>query len=384
MRRNEYLQYALKRIERIGIIGGGLAGLTAALHLSKAGFEVLLFEKERYPKHKVCGEYISNEILPYWTTLGVNPFEWGAVPITNFEFTTVQGEPIEAELPLGGFSISRYLLDFNLMAAAKKAGVRIVQEQVQSVEKNNEIFSLQTLLGNEYEVNLVIGSYGKRSNLDKALHRKFITLKTPWLAVKGHYSGSVNSNTVSLHNFDGGYCGISSVEKNRINVCYITHLDAFKERSNLENFQEDVLERNPKLKAFFKEATPLFEKPLTISQISFDQKKVVENHIFMCGDSAGLIHPLCGNGMAMAVRGAQLLSEHIIKFDTGNWSRSQLERNYEKSWKKEFNSRLRIGSALQTLFQNRLATRYSFKLMQNFPFLLKYIIKATHGKPVKN
>ena len=73
MRRNEYLQYALKRIERIGIIGGGLAGLTAALHLSKAGFEVLLFEKERYPKHKVCGEYISNEILPYWTALGVNP-----------------------------------------------------------------------------------------------------------------------------------------------------------------------------------------------------------------------------------------------------------------------------------------------------------------------
>ncbi|RZK61067.1 MAG: FAD-dependent oxidoreductase, partial [Pedobacter sp.] len=54
------------------IIGGGLAGLTASLHLNKLGFDVTLIEKSTYPQHKVCGEYISNEVLPYFNWLGID------------------------------------------------------------------------------------------------------------------------------------------------------------------------------------------------------------------------------------------------------------------------------------------------------------------------
>ena len=70
------------------IIGGGLAGLTSAIHLAKANYNVLLFEKNAYPKHKVCGEYVSNEVLPYLNYLGFNPFEFGAKRIREFELTT--------------------------------------------------------------------------------------------------------------------------------------------------------------------------------------------------------------------------------------------------------------------------------------------------------
>ena len=372
---------ALKKNLEIAIIGGGLAGLTAGLHLGNAGFDIQIFEKNTYPKHKVCGEYISNEILPYWTKLNIDPFKWGAVPISNFEFTTATGQPLSVELPLGGFGISRYTLDFNLAAEAKKAGIKFVNAQVESLKFKEKVFEIKTLSGEVYFSDLVIGSFGKRSNLDISLSRKFINKKTPWLGVKGHYKANIPKDTVSLHNFRGGYCGISSVENDEVNVCYLTHLNAFKNEGNLKGFQKNILEQNPNLKSFFAEAEPIFDKPLTISQISFESKKPVENHILMCGDSAGLIHPLCGNGMAMAIVGAKILSECIIESANTHKSRAELEQLYTAKWKREFNSRLRAGRVLQGLLRNETATHYGLQALRKFPFLMKQVIKSTHGKP---
>ena len=375
-----YLDTALKEDLKIAVIGGGLAGLTAALHLRKAGYDIQLFEKEELPRHKVCGEYISNEILPYWSKLGIDPFLWGAVPITGFEFTTAQGKALATALPLGGFGISRYTLDFNILGLVKNAGCRLLREQVTAINFNQNAFEIHTLSGKHSHADLVIGAFGKRSNLDISLSRKFMSSKTPWLGVKGHYQADIEKNKVSLHNFEGGYCGISRVENNRVNVCYLTHLDAFKTAGNLQGFQKQVLEKNPHLHNFFAEAEPLFEKPLSISQVSFQPKNLVENHVLMCGDSAGLIHPLCGNGMAMAVVGAKILSECIIAATSSTQTRAQLEQEYATRWNREFKSRLRAGRMLQRLLQNQTATRFSLAALRKFPFLMKQIVQTTHGK----
>src|SRR4051812_41024591 len=93
------------------IIGGGLAGLTAALHLQKAGLNVVLIEKNAYPNHKVCGEYISNEVLPYLKWLGVDVESLNPTHINKLHLTTQSGKSTYATLPLGGFGISRYTLD---------------------------------------------------------------------------------------------------------------------------------------------------------------------------------------------------------------------------------------------------------------------------------
>ncbi|MEH6408371.1 MAG: FAD-dependent oxidoreductase, partial [Leeuwenhoekiella sp.] len=122
----------------------------------------------------------------------------------------------------------------------------------------------------------------------------------------------------------------------------------------------------------------------TISQISFDNKERVHNHILMCGDSASLIHPLCGNGMAMAIIGAKMVSEQIENFfDINGISRKQMELQYEKNWNLHFNKRLRAGRMLQQLLSNEKATDFSLKFLKHTPFLMKQIINATHGKAVK-
>ncbi|MBZ4035478.1 NAD(P)/FAD-dependent oxidoreductase [Flavobacterium sp. 17A] len=364
------------------IIGGGLAGLASAIHLSKNGLKVTLLEKNDYPKHKVCGEYISNEILPYLKWLDADVSVLNPSLINNFEFTTENGKTAQTKLPLGGFGISRYTLDHFLFENAIKNGCIIINENVSEVSFENNLFTVKTP-ENTFSAKMVLGAYGKRSNIDQQLDRKFILKKSPWLAVKGHYYGNFNPNLVALHNFQGGYCGVSTVENNIINICYLADYDTFKNYKNIEEYQKKVLYKNKNLKAIFENSTPLFDKPLTISQISFDKKKPVENHILMIGDTAGLIHPMCGNGMAMAIHSAKIASELIIDFYNGNIvSREALEKKYASQWKKQFSKRLFFGRLLAKALMHKNFTFFMTHVAASFPSLLSTIIKQTHGDPV--
>ena len=366
------------------VIGGGLAGLTSAIHLAKAKFKVLLIEKNSYPKHKVCGEYVSNEVLPYLNYLGFNPFEFGAKQISNFELTTHNNKSIKANLPLGGFGMSRYQMDFQLYKLALKNGVEVLQDAVTDVNFEANRFHVETKSSETIQSKIVIGAFGKRSNLDIKFQRKFITKKSPYLGVKVHVSGDFPEDKVALHNFKGGYCGVSKVENNHINLCYITDFEAFKKYKDIDAFQKDVLFKNLALKAIFKNSDSQFDQPLTISQISFETKRPVENHIIMCGDTAGMIHPLCGNGMGMAIRSAQLASQLIIDYLQGKIeTRETLENQYAKRWIKTFSLRLKAGHIIAYLFRQDWLAPKLLRLLSCFPFLIPQIIKMTHGKMMK-
>lgn len=364
------------------IIGGGLAGLTAAIHLSQKNLKVILIEKSPYPRHKVCGEYISNEILPYLRSLGVDVSELNPTKISKFEFTSTTGKTAKAELPLGGFGISRYVLDAFLYQKAVSVNCTIIKENVTDVSFSNDIFNVTTA-NQILTAKIVLGAFGKRSNVDQVLDRNFFHKKSPWLAVKAHYCGNLDNDFVALHNFNGGYCGVSKVENNIINLCYLADYATFKQYKNIEDYQQNVLYKNKHLKSVFENSTLLFDKPLTISQISFDKKQPIENHIIMIGDTAGLIHPLCGNGMAMAIHSAKIASELILTYYADkSISRDQLERNYKKEWKKHFGKRIFMGRILARILTNKTITNMFVSLVASYPKILPEIIKQTHGKPI--
>ena len=291
------------------IIGGGLAGLTAAIHLSKLGLQVTVIEKNSYPKHKVCGEYISNEVVPYLNWLDLNLEDLKPTHLTKLEFSSANGKTIKSILPLGGFGISRFTLDENLYKKALDNGCTIVQDQVENILFEDNKFIITTTNSAVLRSEMVIGAFGKRSNVDQKMNREFTHKKSFWLAVKAHYSGKFPNDCVGLHNFKGGYCGVSKVEKDIINICYLADYKTFKQYKNITEYQNNIVSQNPHLRSIFENSTLLFEKPLTISQISFEKKQAIENHVLMIGDTAGLIHPLCGNGMAMAIHSAKIASE---------------------------------------------------------------------------
>lgn len=369
--------------QKVIVVGGGLGGLVSALHLSQKGLDVQLIEKYTYPRHKVCGEYISKEVLPYLQSLGFDPFVYGAKDIMNFTLSTPGSRAINTKLPLGGFGISRYCIDEKLAELCKEHGANIIQDTVEDIQYHNDGFEVLAKSGKLYTADLVVGSFGKRSNLDVKMKRAFIKKESPFLAVKAHYKGDMPENAVGLHNFEGGYCGVSKVENDHINVCYIADFKSFKRFKNIEEFQQKVVSKNKFLAKVFAESEMAFDKPLSISQISFESKAPVENHVLMCGDSAGMIHPLAGNGMSMAIRAAQMVSQLIVKYDRGEIkSRKALEKAYTARWNGEFAIRLRSGHVISRLFRLGIFSEVIMMCLKAVPFLLPRIISKTHGKPL--
>ncbi|KQM76003.1 FAD-dependent oxidoreductase [Pedobacter sp. Leaf216] len=364
------------------IIGGGLAGLTAALHLNKLGIHVTLIEKDTYPHHKVCGEYISNEVLPYFKWLGLHTEDLNPTSISDLLFTSLSGKSIQTALPLGGFGLSRYTIDHYLYNELIKRNIKVIHERVVQIDFANDQFMVETT-NSTYIAPYVIGSYGKRSAIDVKLNRNFINKQSPYLAVKAHYKADFPDHVVSLHNFEGGYCGLSKVENNKLNICYLADYNSFKKHKNIVAYQEKILYKNKHLKNIFEQAEIIFDAPLTISQISFETKEPVYKHILMIGDTAGLIHPLCGNGMAMAIHSAQLLSVLLHQKIKGKiTSRAALEENYTSQWNREFKTRLKMGRVLSALLRNNKLEGFAMNTLTRIPFLLKQIIKQTHGKPI--
>jgi flavin-dependent dehydrogenase len=362
------------------IIGGGLAGLTAGLHLLKAGRQVILLEKNSYPHHKVCGEYISNEVLPYLQWLDADPGVLKPTDIDKIAFSTLSKKNIITRLPLGGFGLSRFTLDHFLYDRFLSKGGSVIQQTVTGITYENG-FTVNTVEGEQYFSEQVIGAYGKRSGIDQHLKRGFFQQRSPFLAVKAHYTGEFDEHTVGLYNFKGGYCGVSKIEDEKINICYLADYGSFKKHKNIAAYQEAVLYQHAGLKHVFENSSPIFENPITISQLAFGRKDAVVDHILMIGDTAGLIHPLCGNGMGMAIHSAKICAELLISFLNGGIAtRVQLEKEYISSWNAQFQSRLRMGKLLSGLLEREKLADFAMEAMVLIPALLPSIIKRTHGK----
>lgn len=367
------------------IIGGGLAGLFNAIRLNRAGLNVTVIEKKAYPFHRVCGEYISNEVLPYLESLDINVVELGASHITHLEITSAGGKRFGCKLDLGGFGISRYTFDNYLYQKAKGEGVKfLLNTRVEDVRFAGDRFEV-IIPGETLTAPLVIGCYGKRSNLDQKLKRDFFYKRSPYLAVKFHIKANLPDNLIQLNNYKDGYCGVSKVDNNRYCMCYLARRDDLRKYGSLAALEENVICKNPYLKNIFDSAEFLLDKPEVINEISFEKKAPVEQHIFMSGDTAGMIAPLCGNGMAMAIRSSKMLSDAIIRhYHPGRFTvaeRQKLEQVYTRAWDKEFAGRLWAGRQMQRLFGRDSLTGLTIDALNHIPALANFLISTSHGKP---
>lgn len=370
----------------IAIIGGGLAGLSLSIQCAAAGYSTLLFEKENYPFHKVCGEYISNESLPFLEKLGVPIANWRLPSITNLKISAPSGMAYHFTLPLGGFGVSRYKLDQYLYEIALSKGVMVfTNTKVQDINFTENKFTITTDKGN-FQSNIAAGSFGKRSNIDIHLGRPFAKARpnalNNFIGVKYHIQYPHPTNQVALHNFDNGYCGIEAIEDGVCCLCYLTTAANLKKSgNNIKAMEENILYKNPLLKDIFTNASFIYTKPLTITQISFQKKAQIEDHILCVGDAAGMITPLCGNGMSIALHGSQIAFQNIDHYFKHGQNRAALEASYEMQWQKQFTKRIFVGRTIQRLFGNPHITNLFLQIMHYLPRLSKRLIKATHGHP---
>ena len=356
--------------------------MISAIALARAGLSVTLFERKTYPFHKVCGEYISNEVLPYLQSLDIAVESLKPAHIRHFLLSAPSGNTLTCPLDLGGFGLSRYTLDNYLAQLARQAGVTIREKTaVQEIKYTPDQFRIKLADGEELSSDLTIGSFGKRSNLDRYLHRRFFTQSSPYIGVKYHLRFNQPQDLICLHNFKDGYAGISAIEDGKYCFCYLTTRANLKASGSIPNLEKKILSQNPHLKKIFKEAEFLYLQPEVINEISFAAKTCVEDHVLFCGDAAGLITPLCGNGMAMAIHAAKIASTSILEYTSGHINRDELEKKYTRLWQQQFNRRLQAGRLVQRLFGRPILTEMVLHTLKRFPAGVRFLMAQTHGQP---
>ena len=206
------------------VVGAGLGGSAAAIHLVSRGHNVLLLEKHFYPVHKLCGEFLSNESHDYLLRLGVLEavLSSGVQRVTESIMTTPGGQRFTMRLRKPGMGISRFSLDHMLMVRAVAAGVKVRQGLgVKDIQGDLDSGFVVSTDGGEFQSRFVIGAYGKRSKLDRKLGRSFLDSTRPYVGFKAHFEGGTDTEAVELHAFQGGYCGLCPLGHNVVNACWI-------------------------------------------------------------------------------------------------------------------------------------------------------------------
>lgn len=372
------------------IIGGGPAGCSAAITLAKLGARVVLFEAKTYPHDKLCGEFLSPECTTLLDELGLTPALRALKPasIEIACLTAPDGTAWEIRLPGVALGLTRRALDATLAERALALGVDVRSgTMVTDIRGSLSAgFELETRSA-RVRARMVIAAHGKRGALDRALGRTFLKRPQPFVALKSHFHGPPLPNRIELHGFPGGYCGMSEIETGAANVCFLARESVFRSvgetaPERLTEFLKWMPAQNPRLQAWLARARQIDARWISIGQVPFVGKRPVEGDILMAGDAAGLIAPLAGDGIAIALQSGKLAAECSAKFLDGQLSADELKWRYVAEWQPAFAARFRLSRLLQAIMLRPYLLGPALRLINAIPSLGTYLVTHTRSNEI--
>jgi flavin-dependent dehydrogenase len=381
------------RATDVAVVGAGPAGSAIAALLARRGLRVVLLERERFPRDKLCGELLSPESTAELANLGVLEEVMAAEPhrIEQARFFSARGGALEVALP-GALSLSRNRLDRILFEHAKQSGAETIEEaEVVGIDCGRVLFSRRRAEATEsIEAKLAIAAHGRRAKLDKALERTFMDRAHPFVAMKRHHHASPAlaaklAHTVEIHAFDGGYCGLSIIETGEVNACALFEqrfVDA-REAKDWPSLAEAMAKQSATLARRFAKLEPSDAVVHAVAQIPFESKErsAQGGRLLFAGDAAGMIAPLAGDGQAMALSSARMLADLIAKAAPALDAPEKIADTWDRAWRRAFDRRMKLGRILQRmLFEPRTAD-LTIRAVAAIPGLARALTRATRGEP---
>ncbi len=334
------------------VAGAGPAGAIAALVLARAGVRVLLVDRAKFPRPKLCGETVNPGTLALLRALGLDGIERSGRPLDGMIVTGASGLEVHAPYPQShGLAITRERLDHLLVEAAAHAGAQ-VQEQVRVVgpivEGSGPALRVRgvTLDARRGRIRLpavwTVGAEGRRPTLALSLGLVAHPRAPRRWAVGAYFSGVTGlSSFGEMHIRHGHYIGISPVPGGLANTCVVT-ADRRKLRPPFDLLVRTVAE-DRLLGARFVSARR--ESPMMcLGPLALDARACGLPGMVLAGDAAGFIDPMTGDGLRFAIRGGMLAAEAILQALDHNvpaheWLAARRRREFR--WKQRFNRTVR-------------------------------------------
>ena len=369
---------------KIVIVGAAVAGASAAIRLAEKGFGVSLIEKEKFPREKLCGEFISPECFEHFRELGVlkEMFAANGETITETVFYAPSGANIAVPSQwfspnaAGALGLSRAEMDFRLLERAKNAGVQVFEETqaVGVLEESGKICGVKLKNKNgelsEIAADLTVDASGRASVLSKFISRKAAKAqsenkgqrtkdkgqKTKFVGFKAHLKNArIERGRCEIYFFPGGYGGLNFVENDLANHCFLIEAKIVRQAGGeAEKVLREIVFKNKRAAEMLKNAAAVHEW-LAVSVDDFGRKNLAPAPgLLAIGDAAAFIDPFTGSGMLMALESAELaaraIAESAADFD-------RIADNYKTLHGEKFNRRLRVCSLLRrAAFFPNLAT----------------------------
>ena len=358
------------------VVGGGLAGSTAAIYLARKNKNVLLLEKERTAHHKVCGEFISYEAVHYLKLLGVELPQLGAETIDYVR--VIHGATLaETKLPWTAFSLSRYLLDENLLKLAKENGAHIQRGiTVTGLEHTSVGWNIKCKEKTFISKSTFLAT-GKHNV--QGWSRVVPGQNSNMIGFKMHCKLDINQtkllkNHVEIILFSGGYAGIQPIENDLVNFCLIINKEKYKAwGKQWTTLLENLFTVSPHIKNRLNRSYACWNKPLAIFGIPYGfvyKNDINESakELYRLGDQMAVIPSFAGDGMAIALHTAHIAIDYYL---TNN------SKKYHRKAYVELKPQIRWATRLSRLISMSIAQKLIIYACKIAPGIITKIVTRT-------
>lgn len=347
------------------IAGAGPAGATAALVLARAGVKVLLLDRARFPRSKLCGDTLNPGTLGLLRRLGLASATSGALPLEGMRLTGPGGVSVEARYPGGlhGVALTRCELDHRMLAAAVQAGAAF-EERVTITgplvdgHRDPRITGVEVRRhdGGRHRVPgaVTIAADGGASRLAAALG---LSARPPaprrW-AIGAYYDGVAGLGPLGeMHVRARHYIGIAPLPGGRANAILVLPLAAARERGHpLPDLLHHAIQCDPLLAPRFTDARQV-APPVILGPLAIDIRRAAPPGLLLAGDAAGFIDPMTGDGMRFAIEGGELAARAAIAALEHGWN--GVEQGLARDRRRAFRRKWRFNRTMRRLTASPLA-----------------------------